>query len=65
VTADGNARVAIRCATEGASIGYRIGEQDRWLIYTRPTVVAAGDALQARAIRIGYKESEMVQFKKP
>jgi uncharacterized sulfatase len=61
--ADGKMRVAIRCATEGASIGYRIGEQDHWLIYTGPVLVEAGTTLQAKAIRIGYKESEMAQFK--
>jgi uncharacterized sulfatase len=64
-TADGKVTVAIRCATEGASIGYRITEQPRWLIYTGPITVAPGATLEAKAIRIGYKESEMAQFKGP
>ena len=64
-TAGGNVTVVISCATEGASIGYRIAEQHRWLIYTSPIVVAHGALLEAKAIRIGYKESEMAQFEGP
>jgi N-sulfoglucosamine sulfohydrolase len=64
-TAGGNVTVVISCATEGASIGYRIAEQPRWLIYTSPIVVAHGVLLEAKAIRIGYKESETAQFKRP
>ncbi|HUT29555.1 MAG TPA: sulfatase-like hydrolase/transferase [Sedimentisphaerales bacterium] len=63
--ADGNMRVAIRCATEGASIGYRVAEQPRWLIYTRPITIAHGVLLEAKAIRIGYKESETAQLERP
>jgi len=53
----------ITCATEGASVGYRIGNQRRWLIYAGPISVRGGSMVQAKAIRIGYKESEMVRFK--
>ncbi|MHC4498094.1 MAG: sulfatase family protein [Planctomycetota bacterium] len=62
LTADGKVTVAIRCATKGASIGYRVGEQGRWLIYTRPIVVGPGPAVRAKAIRIGYRESEVARF---
>jgi uncharacterized sulfatase len=60
--AGGKTSVEMTCATEGASIGYRLGEQGRWLIYTRPVFLEPGAVLQAKAIRIGYKESEMVQM---
>jgi hypothetical protein len=50
--------VKISCATEGASIGYRIGGEGRWLIYTKPVCVKAGSEVFARAIRIGYKGSQ-------
>jgi len=62
--ADGRLRVKITCPTKGASIGYRLTPQGRWLVYTKPIVVARGDNLQAKAIRIGYSESEMVQFER-
>ncbi|MHC4474294.1 MAG: sulfatase family protein [Planctomycetota bacterium] len=54
--------VKITCATKGASIGYRIGEHGRWLIYNRPVPVPPAAILEAKAIRIGYKESEPAQF---
>ena len=54
--------VKISCATKGASIGYRLGQQGRWLIYTKPIVLESGTILEAKAIRLGYKESEEIQF---
>jgi hypothetical protein len=59
----GKTLIKISCATEGASIGYRLHEQGRRLIYTEPILLEKGAVLQAKAIRLGYKESEMVQFK--
>jgi len=59
--ANGRMTVKITCATEGASIGYRLGEKGRWLIYTGPIQLKADTLLQTKAIRIGYKESEVVQ----
>jgi hypothetical protein len=64
-TPDSSISVTICCATEGASIGYRTTEQHRWLIYTGPITVAPGATLEAKAIRVGYKESQMAQFKGP
>jgi arylsulfatase A-like enzyme len=58
----GKTGVEMTCATEGASIGYRLAEQGRWLIYSKPILPDSGNVLQARAIRIGYKDSEMVQI---
>ena len=61
--ADGQA--TIRCATEGASIAYRVskdipaGDGGRWLLYTGPVNVAAGEAIQAQACRLGYRNSEV------
>lgn len=66
-TAAANGRMIARisCATAGASIGYSLGEQERWRIYTKPIFLEPGMVLRAKAIRIGYKESEMVQFEGP
>ncbi len=51
----------LHCATQGASIAYTFdeGEKPRWLLYTEPLRIKAGRAVvRARAIRIGYSESE-------
>jgi hypothetical protein len=54
--------VQMSCDTKGASIGYQteamIGE-DRWLLYTEPIKITPTQKLMARAIRIGYKASNM------
>jgi len=48
-------------ATQGASIAYTFedGEDPHWLLYTQPLRLPAGTTrIRARAIRIGYLESE-------
>ena len=54
--------VKMSCDTNGASIGYQtealIGE-DRWLLYTEPIKITSTQKLMARAIRIGYKASNI------
>jgi arylsulfatase A-like enzyme len=56
--------LTIRSETQGASLGYRING-GRWQIYTGPISVAPGDAIEARAIRYGWRESEMASFEAP
>jgi len=56
--ADGKA--TIRCATEGASVAYRIGQSGRWLLYTEPVALARGQTVQAQACRIGFRDSQQV-----
>ena len=60
--ANGKIAVKISCATEGASIGYRLDDQGRWLIYTGPILLDSGTVLQTKAIRIGYRQSKMLRF---
>jgi hypothetical protein len=60
--ASGKVKVRISCATEGTSIGYRLGDEGRWLIYAGPVLLETGDVLQAKAIRIDYSESNIVQL---
>jgi len=54
--------VQLFSATQGASLAYatEAREQARWLLYTGPLRVEPGEALRlrARAVRIGYAESE-------
>jgi N-sulfoglucosamine sulfohydrolase len=61
--ADGVA--TIRCATEGASIAYRVApardvDFGRWLLYSRPVALAPGAVIEARACRLGFKDSGTV-----
>ncbi len=57
-------KIALRSATPGASIAYQINgngyKKGQWLLYTVPFSVKPGDVVTAKAIRIGYKESEVV-----
>ena len=53
--------VQMHCTTQGASIAYTFdtGSKPQWLLYTDPLRIEKGKAhLRARAIRIGYRESE-------
>jgi N-sulfoglucosamine sulfohydrolase len=55
--------VQLHCATQGASIAYILeeGESTRWKLYSEPLRLHPGKhVLRARAIRIGYRESEEV-----
>jgi N-sulfoglucosamine sulfohydrolase len=57
----GPALVQLTCATQGASIAYTFdpGDEPRWQLYTAPLHLPPGETiLRARAIRIGYKESQ-------
>jgi N-sulfoglucosamine sulfohydrolase len=53
--------IQFHCATQGASIAYTTesGENPHWRLYTEPLRLPEGTTtLRAKAIRIGYKESE-------
>ena len=52
--------LGISCATPGASIGYRIGDEAHWHVYTAPFPVPDGATVGAKAIRLGYKASAEV-----
>jgi uncharacterized sulfatase len=56
----GGGMATIRCATEGASIAYRLGESGRWLLYSAPFAVAKGQTVQAQACRLGFRDSQLV-----
>ena len=56
----------IRCATEGASIAYRLTgpkntAANRWLLYTEPVPIPAGTKIEAKACRLGFKDSQIVR----
>jgi hypothetical protein len=60
---DRGTSVAITCATKGASIAYRIGDQGNWKLYRKPVLVQTGQTLFARACRIGFKDSNEAAVK--
>ncbi len=60
---DRGTSVAITCATKGASIAYRIGDQGSWKLYRKPVLVQAGQTLCARACRIGFRDGNEAAFK--
>ncbi|MCB0631439.1 MAG: sulfatase [Lewinella sp.] len=67
VSITGGHKVSITCATEGASIGYRIienGDKPKaWSIYDGSAVaIPQGAQIEVKADRIGYKPSEVVVF---
>jgi hypothetical protein len=54
-------KIQLYCGTHGASIGYTTesGNDAHWQLYTEPITLPEGTTtLRAKAIRIGYKESE-------
>ncbi len=65
-TADGGTFKApvllqLHSATQGASIAYTLdaGDDARWLLYTMPIALPPGETtVRAKAVRIGYLESE-------
>lgn len=59
--------IHLTCATEGASIAYQINgkgyTRDHWFLYSKPIEANRGDEMKATAIRIGFKQSEIVSWK--
>lgn len=61
---DGKAEIT--CATEGASLGYKIIRKDGktsevWSVYQEPFEFPEGAYVQTQAYRIGFKPSEIVE----
>lgn len=59
VTTEKSGKVTLSCATEGASIGYKIftegSEAKSWNVYSGPISVKKGERLKAISHRIGFK----------
>ncbi|MEX2173459.1 MAG: sulfatase [Pirellulaceae bacterium] len=64
-------KATIACATEGASIAYRLTDKQRggqrpqdtrrgWQLYTLPVEIVAGQTIEAQACRLGFKDSQQV-----
>lgn len=67
-----NGKISLATTTEGASIGYKIIQDDveydkpfgDWMVYTEPFELPEGAGLKVVADRIGYKISEVNHFEK-
>ncbi|KAA5824829.1 sulfatase-like hydrolase/transferase [Algibacter amylolyticus] len=62
-----NKKLVINCDTEGASIGYKIKNDNGkfpkyWSIYTEPIFIQKDKDLLVKAHRIGFKSSKTVQI---
>ena len=57
-----NNTIVLSCLTEGASIAYQLSDAigtDYWQLYSRPFLLQPQEKICARAIRIGYKASNI------
>lgn len=59
---DDKVKVRLNSPTEGSSIAYRTDSTLAWSLYVAPLVIEAGTKVYARAIRIGFKESEELEY---
>lgn len=63
--AEGGA-VTLACATQGASVAYRVGGDPKartgWILYDRPVALKPGEVLYAKACRIGFRDSDLMAF---
>ena len=57
----GKLTVAISCITDNSSIAYAI-DGGSWKLYTEPFDIAADQKVKAKACRIGFKDSDTVEF---
>lgn len=56
-------KVTLSCPTEGASIAYTTdpGRRPHWLLYEKPIELDRPVTVRAKAIRLGFRESEVAQ----
>ncbi|MEO9893466.1 sulfatase-like hydrolase/transferase [Aurantibacter sp.] len=53
----------ISCATEGASIAFSWQGDDNWSLYHKPIQIKKNKTIEVIAIRLGWKQSDMVKMK--
>lgn len=55
--------VQLHCSTQGASLGWQLDGEKDWRLYTEPLRLTQSVTLRAKAIRIGYRESGVAEWK--
>jgi len=59
-------KIQIECASEGASIGYRLHPDEPWQLYTHPIEASENlSNIEAKAVRYGWAESPSVRASWP
>ena len=54
--------VQLYCPTQGASMAYKLAGETSWRLYAEPIRLPAGKTtIDAKAIRLGYRESDEIQ----
>jgi N-sulfoglucosamine sulfohydrolase len=56
-----NGKLIIEEAVAGSSLGYRLNE-NHWSLYSGPTDVSKADTVEVKAVRYGWKESEVIEL---
>lgn len=54
--------VQLHCSTQGASLGWQLDGETGWRPYTGPLRLTQSVTLRAKAVRIGYRESEISEW---
>jgi hypothetical protein len=61
VAEQGGLRVTLRAPVDGASLGYRV-DGGPWKLYTEPFEAAPGAHVEAKAVRYGWRESDVLSL---
>lgn len=61
-TTNGARMITIEDGTPHASIGYRFQGETRWRLYVAPFAAPPGKGVEAKAIRYGFKESDVIRM---
>ena len=56
-------RLEIKTKTKGASIAYQMDNNGKWLLYTKPLLIKNNIKVKAIAVRAGYHDSEIIEYK--
>ena len=60
---NGDVKVSIGCPTEGADVLWKYRNDNNWRVYKKQVVVGPNDVVQAKAIRLGFYDSETKEFR--
>ncbi|WP_257668344.1 chitobiase/beta-hexosaminidase C-terminal domain-containing protein [Parapedobacter tibetensis] len=58
----GKVKIRLSCKTEGTSIAYRTDSMATWSLYIEPFEIPTDTQIHARAIRLGFKESQELVY---
>jgi N-sulfoglucosamine sulfohydrolase len=56
-----NGRLTVEGSVDGSSLGYRV-DGNHWLLYSGPTELSKADTIEVKAVRYGWKASEVIEL---